>query len=63
MFVSSSLSGSTALCNEARRINSCLVLAVLVDVMGVFKPRIHGRTFKNDIADVTGLPHIPVDAR
>ena len=30
-----------------------------VDVLGVFTPRNHSRTPKNDIADVTGLPHIP----
>ena len=35
----------------------------LVDVLGVFKPRKHSRTSKNDIADVTGLPHIPEEAR
>ena len=35
----------------------------LEDVLGVFMPRNHSRTSKNDIADVTGIPHIPEDAR
>ena len=35
----------------------------LVDVFGVFTPSNHSRTSKNDIADVTGLSHIPEDVR
>ena len=34
----------------------------LVDVLGVFTPRNHIRMSKNDIADLTALPHSPEDA-
>ena len=35
----------------------------LADVLGVFTPRNHLVTSKNDIVDVPGYPHIPEDAR
>ena len=43
----------------------CILTAVLplVDVFGVFMPKNHSRTSKNDIACVTGLLHILEDAR